>query len=164
MKSKTNIFLVISFLIALSITVWGYYQSTHKVGELTADKNIDKDFEVCNENKIYEYYNLDTDYTGGKTEIKNRIFSNLESLSFKEPGLVTFRFIVNCNGEIGRFRVKSVNKNLKKNEIDSENIREIEKALMELKKWKPAKNEYGTYDSYYVLNFKIEKNKISDIF
>ncbi len=164
MKSKTNIFLLISFLIALSLTAWAYYQSTHKVGELIADKNIDKDFEICNDKRIYEYYNYGTEYIGGKKEIKNRIFSDLEFLNFKETGLVTFRFVVNCNGEIGRFRVKSIDKDLKKNEISSENIREIEKALLKLKNWNPGKNKYGAQDSYYLLNFKIENNKIIDIF
>lgn len=164
MKSKTNIFLLISFLIALSITAWAYYQSNHKVGELIADKNLDKDFQLCNEQKIYEYYNYDTDYVGGKKQIKNTIFNDLKFLNFKESGLMTFRFVVNCKGEIGRFRVKSIDQYLKKNEVSSENIREIEKALIKLKNWNPGKNKYGAHDSYYLLNFKIENNKIIDIF
>lgn len=148
----------------MSITAWAYYQSSHKVGEIIADKNIDKDFKLCNEQRIYEYYNYGTYYSGGKKGIKNTIFNELKSLNFKESGLITFRFVVNCNGEIGRFRVKSIDEDLNKNKISSENIREIEKALIRLKNWNPGKNKNGVQDSYYVLNFKIENNKITDIF
>lgn len=164
MKSRTSIFLGISFLLALSITAWAYYQTTHKVGELTADKRIDKDFKVCNEDQITEYYGMDTDYQGGKKAIKDRILKDLESLNFKGSGLITFRFIVNCKGEIGRFRVKATNLDLQKREVGTENIDEIEKALAGLKNWNPAKNNHGSYDSYYLLNFKIKDRKIADIF
>ena len=40
----------------------------------------------------------------------------------------------------------------------------IEEALLSLKNWNPAKNEYNSYDSYYVLNFKVRSNEIVDIF
>lgn len=166
MKSKTNIFLLISFLIALSITIWGYYQATHRIGELEAnDKIDDNDFKLCNEDIIAEYYGMNTDYIGGKKAIKSKILSELQFLNFKESGLLTYRFIVNCEGEIGRFRLKATNTDLQKIEVDSKNIREIENTLSELKNWNPAINKSGyTYDSYYVLNFKIENKKIVDIF
>lgn len=165
MKSKTNIFLLISFLIAVLLTVWFYYQTTHHIGEIQANDQIDKNFKVCNEDKITQYYGMDTDYIGGKTAIKSKIFNELQSLDFKETGLVTYRFIVNCNGEIGRFRVKVINRDLKKGEVELNNMREIEKALADLKNWNPAKNKAGySFDSYYTLNFKIENKKIVDIF
>lgn len=157
---------MISFVIALSITAWVYYQATHKIGELEANDSIDdNDFKLCNEDQIAEYYGMNTDYTGGKKAIKSRILNELQFLDFKESGLLTYRFIVNCKGEIGRFRLKATNTDLQKTEVDSKNIREMEKALSKLKNWNPAINKSGhTYDSYYVLNFKIENKKIVDIF
>lgn len=165
MKSITNIFLLISFFIAFSITAWAYYQTTHEVGELQANGTTDKDFKVCNEKKIREFYGIKTDFVGGKTAIKNRIFSKLQFLNFKESGLVTFRFVVNCRGKIGRFRVKTTDRDLQRSKVDPDNILEIEKALATLKNLNSAKNKSGTsFDSYYVLNFKIENKKIVDIF
>lgn len=91
--------------------------------------------------------------------------SELQSLDFKESGLLTYRFVVNCKGEIGRFRLKATNEDLQKIEVNSKNIQEIEKELRDLKNWNPARNKSGyTYDSYYILNFKIENDKIVDIF
>lgn len=157
---------MISFLIALSITAWVYYQTTHRIGELEPNDRIDdNDFQLCNEDKIAEYYGMNTDYIGGKKAIKSKILNKLQFLDFKESGLLTYRFVVNCEGEIGRFRLKATNTDLQKIEVDSKNILEIENTLSELKNWNPAKNKAGnTYDSYYVLNFKIENKKIIDIF
>ena len=165
MKSKTNLFLLISFLLALTITAWVYYQSTHKIGEIDANDKTDKNFRVCNEDKIPEYYSMKTDFIGGKSAIKDSILYKLESLKFRESRLVTFRFIVNCEGQAGRFRVKAINRDIKKSEVDPENIQKIEKVLAQLKSWNPARNKSGQYfDSYYMVNFKIEDHKIVDIF
>jgi len=109
LKSKTNIFLIISAAIAIALTGWIYYQMSHTVGELSSDREIDGDFKVCNEDKIPNYYGMDTDYEGGKKAIKNKLLNNLQNLKFENPGLITFRFIVNCEGDIGRFRTQSTN-------------------------------------------------------
>ncbi|WP_026933295.1 hypothetical protein [Christiangramia echinicola] len=164
MKSKTNIFLLISAVLAVVITGWVYYQMSHSIGELSSNTEIDGDFKVCDEDKIPNYYSMDTDYEGGKKAIKNELLSNLQNLKFEDSGLITFRFIVNCEGEIGRFRIQSTDLKLEKIEIDSEKLKTLEYALVSLKKWNPAKNEFNSYDSYYVLNFKIRDNRVVDIF
>ena len=137
---------------------------SHKVGELKLDSEIDRNFKVCNEDKIPHYYGMNTDYEGGKKAIKNKLLGKLQNLKFENPGLITFRFIVNCEGEIGRFRTESTNLKLENIEISSEKLNKIESALVDLKNWHPAKNEFYSYDSYYVLNFKIRNNRIVDIF
>ena len=165
MKSKTNIFLLISFLIALSISLWAYDQSTLRVGELRENDQMDNEFKLCNDNYITEHYGMNTHYIGGKKAIKNKILNELQILNFQESGLITYRFVVNCKGEIGRFRLKGTNTDLQRIEIDSHNVRKMEKALAGLRTWNPAKNKAGdTYDSYYILNFKVENHKIVDIF
>lgn len=137
---------------------------SHTVGELSLDKKIDGDFKVCNEDKIPNYYGMDTDYEGGKKAIKNKLLDNLQNLKFENSGLITFRFIVNCEGDIGRFRTQSTNLKLEEIEIDSKKLKNIKSALVNLKNWNPARNEFNSFDSYYVLNFKIRNNRIVDIF
>ena len=137
---------------------------SHSIGELSSNREIDGGFKVCNEDKIPNYYGMDTDYEGGKKAIKNKLLDSLQNLKFGNPGLITFRFIVNCEGDIGRFRTQSTNLKLEKIEIDSKKLKNIENALVNLKDWNPAKNEFNSYDSYYVLNFKIRNNRIVDIF
>ncbi|PKD20012.1 hypothetical protein APR41_15180 [Salegentibacter salinarum] len=163
MKSKTNLFLFASLVIALILTGWLYYLSGKRVGDLAVDEQQDGDFQVCDEDKIFQYYNLDTDYKGGKKAIKKEILNELESLNFKNQGLVTARFIVNCNGDAGRFRYKSTDLDLKEMKVNSENIERIKSAVLLLQNWNSPK-ENKVFDSYYVLNFKIRNNKIVDIF
>ena len=83
-----------------------------------------------------------------------------------KSGYITFRFIVNCNGEIGRFRVKMIDKNIKESEFDILNINKLKIALKSLKKWNPgeAKRNNLKTDSYYNIKFKIEGGEIIDIF
>lgn len=137
---------------------------SHRVGELSSNSELDGDFKVCNEDQIPNYYGMNTSFTGGKKAIKNRIIQDLQNLKFHHSGLISFRFIVNCEGNIGRFRTQATNLELENLEIDQDKIKIIEEALTKLKQWNPARNEYNTFDSYYVLNFKIRNNRIVDIF
>ena len=164
MKSKINIFLIISSVIAIALTGWIYYQMSNKVGELSSNKETDGNFKVCDESIIPNYYGMDTDYVGGKKAIKNKLLGNLQNLKFENSGLITYRFIVNCEGDIGRFRTQSTNLRLEKVEVEPDKLKSIEKALSNLEDWNPAKNKFNSYDSYYVLNFKIRNNRIVDIF
>ena len=163
-RSKTNIFLLLSFILAISLTGWIYYQMSHNIGELSANSNIDGDFEVCDEDKIPNYYAVGTSYEGGKRAIKTEILKDLQALAFDQPGLISFRFIVNCRGEIGRIRHRSTDLDLQETNIDSGNLEEMESAIARLDKWNPAKNQHKTYDSYYLLNFKVRDGRIVDIF
>jgi hypothetical protein len=103
---------LISAVVAVLITGWMYYQFSHTVGELSSNDEIDGDFKVCNEDIIPNYYGMGTDHDGGRKAIKNKLLNNLQNLKFDNSGLITFRFIVNCEGEIGRFRARSTDLNL----------------------------------------------------
>ena len=71
MKNKLNLFLLISFLIALVLTIWLNYQVTNRVGDLSFNKEIDKStFKVCDEKRIPQYYSTKSNYQGGKKAIK----------------------------------------------------------------------------------------------
>lgn len=146
------------------MTGWVVYQMSHTIGELSANSEVDPDFKVCNEDIIPNYYGMNTNYEGGKKAIKSKLLSHLQRLKFESSGLITFRFIVNCKGELGRFRSLSTDLNLEEVETNLEKLKSIEKAMLSLEDWNPAENEYSSYDSYYVLNFKIRNHKIVDIF
>ncbi len=165
LKNKLNLILFISFFLAASLTIWVYYQTTNRTGKIEFNKDIDDpEFVVCDEDRILQYYSVKTSYPGGKREIKKQFSKLISNLTFKDSGLITFRFVVNCNGDVGRFRVKMVNFQLKKNHFEDQKIKQIQKEIQKLKKWNPGKWRSESFDSYYVLNFKIENSKITDIF
>ena len=161
MKNKLNILLLSSFLLALTLVIWGYYQTTHRIGDIQFDKSIDNsEFIVCNEDRITQYYSVETNYQGGEKNIKKELNKLINNLNFNESGFITYRFVVNCKNEVGRFRIKMVNSDLKENSFKSNNIKQIQESIKGLNGWESGK----LLDSYYVLNFKIQNGKITDIF
>lgn len=165
MKNKLNLFLLISFLTAITLTIWLNYQLTNRVGDLSFNEKIDKsNFKVCNEKLITQYYSSKSNYQGGKKAIKKELWQITEKLTFENSGFITFRFIINCNGEIGRFRVKTIDSELKENSFETQKIEILQKSIEKLQKWNAGTWKNKTLDSYFVLNFKVEQGKITDIF
>ncbi len=165
MKSKLNLFLLISFLIALTLTIWLNYQVTNRVGDLSFNKEIDNStFNVCDEKRITQYYSTKSNYQGGKKAIKKELWNITEQLTFENSGFITFRFIINCKGEIGRFRIKTIDSELKENSLETQKIKTLQTSIENLTEWNAGMWKDKTFDSYFVLNFKIEQGKITDIF
>lgn len=170
MKKSLNILLIVSFVIALAITIWLNYVSNNQVGNIKFDSKVDNiDFKTCSENVKTQYYNVGTNYEGGAKAFRKEIFVILkkEQISFdNKSGYITFRFVVNCKGEIGRFRVNMIDKNIKETKFDISKLNELKTVLKTLKKWNPgeAKRNNLKTDSYYNIKFKIEEGEIIDIF
>lgn len=165
MKDKLNITLLISFLIALILTVWLYLQFENRVGDIAFNKEIDNaTFKVCDEKQLFQYYSVNSNYQGGKKALKKEIWEVVQQLSFDTSGLITFRFIINCNGDVGRFRVKSIHNELNEIRFNIQKLHALQSVLENLSNWNPGMWGDEKYDSYYVLNFKIEQGKITDIF
>ncbi len=165
LKNKLNILLLSSFLLALILGFWVYYQTTHRIGDIKDDQNIDgSEFIICDEDRITQYYSIGTHYQGGEKTIKKELNELINNLHFQDSGILTYRFIVNCNNQIGRFRVKMVNSALKENSFKSNNIKRIQESIKNLNGWKAGKWKDKSLDSYYVLNFKIQNGRITDIF
>ncbi|WP_298501920.1 hypothetical protein [uncultured Maribacter sp.] len=57
-----------------------------------------------------------------------------------------------------------VDYNLKKHSFKTNNIQQIQASIKKLNGWKAGKWKDESLDSYYVLNFKIQNGKITDIF
>ena len=164
-KNKLNLFLLFSFLLAFILTFWSNDQLTQRVGDISFNEELDdSSFKVCDETRILQYYNVNANYQNGRKAIKKEIWEAIETLTFETHGYITFRFIINCKGEIGRFRVKSIDNELTTNEFSPDKIKALQKLIENLKHWNAGTFNSKTFDSYFVLNFKIENGKITDIF
>lgn len=169
MKKGINIILGISFLILLSLIIWINYLMKNNIGDIDYDSNVDNSsFKLCNEERVFQYYSVGTEYEGERKALRNEVFKYLSNEIIKfdsNSGYITFRFIINCNGKSGRYRVKMVNEDLKETVFKKSEIEKLKTAITKLKKWKSGKLNDGTkVDSYYQINFKIEKGSIIDIF
>jgi len=165
LKNKLNLLLLISFLIAVFLTIWLFNQITSSVGDIAFNKELDKStFKVCDEKRINQYYSVKSNYQNGKRGLKKDLWNSIESLTFKNSGYITFRFVINCNGETGRFRVKTVDSELKINYFNAEKIKTLQSFIENLEKWDVKKWNDRTFDSYFHLTFKVNNGKITDVF
>ena len=169
MKKTINIILGISFLIFLSLIIWINYLMKNSVGDIAYDSSIDdSSFIVCNEDRIFQYYSVGTSYIGERKALREEVFTELENKNLKlenKSGYITFRFIVNCKNQTGRYRIKQVDNNFSKTTFKISEIEKLKSALMKLQNWNIGVLKNGTpVDSYYQINFKIENGNIKDIF
>lgn len=165
MKNKLNILLLTSFIIDVAVYFWADSLHSSQVGDIAFDASIDNsEFLVCDEERIVQYYSVGTYYEGGEKAIKTELRELITQLNFEKSGIITFRFVVNCTNQTGRFRTKMVNTDLKETSFNSSNIKQIQESIKSLNSWHAGKWDNQPLDTYYILNFKIQNGKITDIF
>jgi len=137
-----------------------------QVGDITFDKKLDNpDFEICNEARAQQYYSFrQTPFYGEKTYALDYFNDNYSSEGLEsENGYLTIRFIVNCKGQSGRFRMQELDLNLneqKFNPLLSEQLMQLTKGI---KKWNIQQSKDTVYDYYYYLTFKIMDGEINEL-
>lgn len=133
--------------------------------EQTLDTEID--FLLCGEEvQIADYYNATPDgrYIQGKRAMLDTIYSNLDPSQIgEESGMLTFRFVVNCQGQAGRFVVEGYDMAYQRQEFDQRTVLHLYSILLRLKKWQPVKLDSGLSDAYFYITFKIENGEITEI-
>ena len=123
----------------------------YQVGNIVFEENLDeKGFKPCNHPFIYQYYNMGDglEYQGEKFEI----FEQLNLLHLKDDlknnGYVTIRFLVNCEGKTGLFRIQEMNEKYEKTKFSSKFIKSILDFTKGLKGWKQKKTNESFVDYY----------------
>ncbi len=155
-------------MLAIGLFITLKYLSSNTIEPIIYDEIIDEiELNLCNEDRIPQYYMVSTDYHGGKRAIKNKLLPLIEKdrISFgTDNGNIAIRFVVNCNGEIGLYRAKAIDQNLKKTDFDKANIEHLIILLSQLDDWNVEIKKDKKYDSYYFINFKIRNGHVTDIF
>ncbi len=143
---------------------------THRVAWIDQTKAIDKgnDFKPCfSESKINDYYNDDdAKFEGGKGAIRAMLDLHLnpEKLN-NESGYLTFRFIVNCKGEAGRFITEESSLEFEPKAFSKSTVNHLYEILQEHGKWKALLigKEKKARDAYTYLTFKLKDGAIIEI-
>lgn len=164
-KSKLNIWLLVSFLIACILSLWLYFKFTQQVGDISFDGTVDSsDFELCGDYRVLQYYQVGTYFQGGKKAIKKKLLPNVNADGLPPNGLLTIRFVVNCNGETGYFRAHMIDSNLSRAEVSKQALKHFGTLITKLNGWVPGKIHDDPMDSYAQIIFKVENGTITDIF
>ncbi len=155
---------LISFGQNTSITKSEY---PNNVGDIEFNPTTDKqDFELCNENHIYQYFNNSEglEYEGEKLEIEKVFKEKYKSEKINnETGLIRINFIVNCKGKTDRFRLISMDEKYTEKVF----LKSITDQLLNITKtlngWKAKKIREKEIDYYQYLIFKIENGQLKEI-
>lgn len=138
------------------------------VGDIIHNDEMDKwDFVVCNgDGKILQYFNLGKGpvYKGEKPEMENTFKSQYKPpFNNKESGLIRLRFIVNCEGKAGRFRILQANQNYEETEFDDRIVSQLENIAKKIEIWEVLYKDGLPVDYYMYLIFRIDNGTITEI-
>ncbi|MBQ4912832.1 hypothetical protein J8L85_00185 [Maribacter sp. MMG018] len=138
------------------------------VGDIEQNDQIDETaFKVCNgDDKILQYFNLGNGpiYAGEKSKVLNTFKSKYKPISGKkENGLIRIRFIVNCEGKAGRFRVVQSDYDYQEKEFDDEIVSQLLNITKGIENWEVLKQNEVPIDYYMYLIFKITDGQLTEI-
>ena len=137
------------------------------VGDIIFSKKLDgADFKRCLDEKFtFQYYN-DSKGFQFKGE-KIRIERKLEALHLKSDensnGYITIRFVVNCEGKAGQFRIQEMNENYQENSFPKKFTSQLLEFTKKLEGWIIKEYQGRKIDYYQYLTIKIEPGKVSEI-
>jgi hypothetical protein len=142
-------------------------QIPNQVGDTFFDKDLDDPhFKVCNPERVYQYYNFSKglQYTGEKTTINNHFRTGFKPKErYSDSGFLTIRFIVNCEGKTGWFRVQGMDNAYHKKNFTPSLVDEILTLTKKLDGWIPGDIENTRVGYYQYLTFKFENGNLIEI-
>ncbi|MEG0927765.1 hypothetical protein [Chryseobacterium sp.] len=146
----------------------GKYPDT--VGDTVFNEKLDDaDFKKCGVGKnrpfSFQYYHGQppVDYKGEKIAIVEKLKKENISSEKEINGYVTVRFLVNCEGKTGWFRLKHMNSELKDTILDEELENNLLKFTKSLNGWMPKEVKGLKIDYYQYLTYKIENGQVSEV-
>lgn len=164
-----------TFWIALSILMGckGIQQDTAgssplNVGDIRFDsKQDDPNFALCSsETRIRQYHNFSKSLQiegekGGLIEYFATHYQYPEDPSVN--AYVTIRFVINCKGESGRFRMEVMDRDFSRLQLDKKITKQLMTLTKELEGWKVGVLRDSPRDYYQYLTFKLVNGQIQDI-
>lgn len=138
------------------------------VGDIDFDAQKDDiHFKACNKDAslTYQYYNDSKgfQYKGEKIAIEEKLRILKIQGDESSNGYITIRFLVNCEGKTGLFRVQQMNSNYEEAYLDGNLGTQLLDFTKSLNGWIPKKVGNKKIDYYQYLMYKIENGKVSEI-
>lgn len=137
------------------------------LGEIPFNEKLDNpSFKVCHEDITFpfNYGGIGLVYEGEKKELVSIIRNKFNYPKTKgQNGFITIRFIINCEGKTGRFRVTEMGFDLKPKEFDKKISKQILEIIKSLDGWKPFERNDKTWDYRQYLSFKFKDGQLKEI-
>lgn len=139
------------------------------VGDINKDSVLDNpSFELCNgEDRTVQYFNTGEGfrYKGEKPALiaKFKEVFGPYGKSKGENGYVRIRFIINCKGKAGRFRILASDLDYREKEFDKGITDQLISIVQGLEGWEVLRQNDYTLDYYQYLIFKFENGHLAQI-
>ncbi len=162
--NKIILLLIIAFTTGCEVESQKVYRH---IGDIEKNNTDAEDFKTChNEKHIIQYFNdsKGLSYLGEKPEIETKFKKEfIPSKKKNQNGYIRIRFVVNCKGETGRFRVLESDNDYKKKIFDSEITKQLLEITKKLDAWEIKLIRNKERDYYQYLIFKIVNGNIKEI-
>ena len=142
---------------------------THRVAYIDSSSTLDKarkDLLCGEQEKIYDYYNSPTPagFHNGKGPLKQHVSKMFDQSKIsKESGFLTFRFVINCQGEAGWFTLEQADLDYQKKEFSETTVRHLLTILQAVPSWNQAVINDEEGDAYAYITFKLKDGEIFEM-
>ncbi len=138
------------------------------VGDIDFDPQKDDiNFKICDKNasSSFQYYNDSKgfQYKGEKLAIEEKLKSLKIQGNENSNGYITVRFLVNCEGKAGLFRIQAMNFDYKEVTVDKNLEAQLLDFTKSLNGWIVKEINNKKIDYYQYITYKIEYGKVSEI-
>ncbi len=138
-----------------------------RVAYIDPTQVLDKgsDFQVCDD-YIYDYYNGDPDAgpVGGKRRLSLWLEDKLDKrLLADQSGYLTFRFVINCEGDAGYFITEEASLDFAVKQFPDQLIQHVYEQLKAFDNWEPTTIREEVADAYAYVTLKLEDGELVDI-
>jgi hypothetical protein len=151
----------------LSLAIPARDSFPEQVGDISFDPlKDDSTFALCNPHFVLQYYNTTRAYyKDHKNEIRKYFISNFKDIPAggDQTGYLTVKFIINCSGITGRFRVFELDSSYHAFHFSDMISDQLLHLTKQLKGWEPAYYKDKKYDSYQYITFRLKKGTIISI-
>lgn len=167
MPYHANKIFFFTFYLTLHLLSCAQSPKTRWVDDIVPDPKLDKNFTICNkEDEAIQYFNdgKGFEYTGGKYALDSVFYSKYKPIDLVEAtGLIRIRFIVNCRGESGRYRILGMDSDYQEKEFDRKITDQLLSITQNLDGWPTKQWKNTAVDYYQYLIFKLEKGQLIKI-
>jgi hypothetical protein len=162
-----NVTLLAIFSLLFSFpTIAQQKENARMVFHIPFDPKLDDPaFSICEVEALHPYYSTNAKNRKDKRELVSYFSTNVKIVknAESESGFVVIRFIINCQGQTGRFRMESFDKNYQPLTFNKGITDQLLMSTKNLKDWIPGQFENRMFDSYFYFCFKIKNGKLIDV-
>lgn len=137
------------------------------IGDIEFESSKDNpEFKLCNgANRVAQYFHFEDGlmYNEARPKILKRFQTQYKPVENNQSGWLRIRFIVNCKGEAGMFRVISSDINYQEMKFDKRITSQLLDITKQLNIWSILSQKGNPKDYYQYLIFKIENGTIKEI-